>query len=462
MPKLKHHFFLPEYINVFDLDQIYMTSSMWHDTGMKDTWATFDLLVRNMPKNRNFLVFTGLEEMVLGLKHFKFSDEQIRILLKWKLISKKFAGYLKKIKFNGDVKAMPEGTLFFPGEIVMRLTAPLIEGNLLTAFLITSLSSNTIFASKFIRSVIAAKPLNIIGPAPNRAHAFESALKAERSGFITGSMDCPSVIAREKMNLMHGDNATIAYHAFINSYATEKEAMETAAKYAKVDLSLMVDTYDYKQGIKNAIKVAEKLKKQGKKLKIVVDSGDLYKNAVFVRKELDKAGLKEVRITVASNLNEFKIKKLMDKKIPANTFIVSTEALTSSDDPRMEAVYKISEIIKPDGTVVNKMKLSPGKMSLPGRKQVYRQFKNDKMTSDIIGLEGEKKLGTPLLRPIFKKGKLLYDLPSVLAIRDYVKSQLEYLPKKYLAIETTYQYPVRVSPRLRRLITKTKKEIRGH
>ncbi|PIP75665.1 hypothetical protein COW86_02495, partial [Candidatus Kuenenbacteria bacterium CG22_combo_CG10-13_8_21_14_all_39_9] len=147
---------------------------------------------------------------------------------------------------------------------------------------------------------------------------------------------------------------------------------------------------------------------------------------------------------------------------PANTFIVSTEALTSSDDPRMEAVYKISEIIKPDGTVVNKMKLSPGKMSLPGRKQVYRQFKNDKMTSDIIGLEGEKKLGTPLLRPIFKKGKLLYDLPSVLAIRDYVKSQLEYLPKKYLAIETTYQYPVRVSPRLRRLITKTKKEIRGH
>ena len=105
MPKLKHHFFLPEYMNVFDLDQLYMTSSMWHDTGMQDTWATFDLVVRDMPKNRNFLVFTGLEEMALYLKNWKFTNEQIRILKKWKLISNKFAKYLKKLRFTGDMRS---------------------------------------------------------------------------------------------------------------------------------------------------------------------------------------------------------------------------------------------------------------------------------------------------------------------------------------------------------------------
>jgi len=461
MLKLQHHFFLPEYINVFDLDQIYMTSSMWHDTGMKDTWATFDLLVRNMSKNRNFLVFTGLEEMVLGLKHFKFSDEQIRILLKWKLISKKFAWYLKKIKFSGDVKAMPEGTFFFPGEPILRLTAPLIEGNLLTAFLITSLTSNTIFSSKAIRSVIAAKPLNIGCTSPNRGHSFESAFKCQRSSFIAGGVGVPSPIVRTKFNIPLGDNTTAAYHAFINFYPSEKEAMTAVAKHAKINLSLMIDTYNYRRGIKNAIEIGHEFSKAGKILKVIVDSGDLCANAVMVKKELVKAKLKNVKIVVVSNLDEFKIKKLMQRKIPADRFIVNTETLTSSDDPKMEAVYKISEIIKPDGTIVNKMKLSPGKMSLPGRKQVYRKIVNKKLQQDIIRLEGEKKLGTPLLRPIFKKGKLIYNLSSVLTIRDYVQKQLKYLPKKYLAIDKTYQYPVKVSSRLNKLVVETKQEIQN-
>lgn len=456
---LKHHFFIPEYMNVFDLDQIYMTSSMWHDTKMKDTWATFDLIVRDMPKNRNFLVFTGLEEMALYLQNWKYTDEQIAMLKKWNLISDSFGKYLKNFKFEGNVYAMPEGSIFFNNEPVVRITASLIQCNLLTAFLITSLSSNTIFSSKFVRFVIAAKGRNIIGPSPVRAHGFESSFKAQRSAFITGSKNLPSPIVRQSFGLPMGDNATIAYHAFINSYESEMEAMQVAADHAKVDLSLMVDTYDYDKGIKNAIIIGKQFKKMGKNLKIVVDSGDLCENAKKVRKELDRAGLANVRITVASNLDEFKITDLMKKKIPANTFIVATEAVTCSDDPKMEVVYKISEIIEKDGKVINKMKLSPGKMSLPGRKQIYRKFKNNIFEKDVIGLEGEKGLGESLLRPIFKKGKLVYNLPSVIKIRDFVIEQSKHLPVKYLEIMKTYKYPIEISEKLQKLVEKTKKEI---
>ncbi|MFA5886799.1 MAG: nicotinate phosphoribosyltransferase [Patescibacteria group bacterium] len=459
MPKVKHHFFIPDYMNIFDLDQIYMTSSMWHDTGMKGTWATFDLLVKDMPKNRNFLIFTGLEEMALFLQNWKFTNEQIKILKNAKLISNNFVKYLKKLKFSGHVWAMPEGSVFFNNEPVLRITAPLIEANLLTAFFITSLSSNTIFSSKFIRSVIAAKNKSVIGPSPNRAHSFESAFKAQRSALIVGSNNIPSPIVKHLFNVPLGDNATIAYHAFINSYASESKAMEIASKHAQVDLSLMIDTYDYKSGIRNALIIAKEYAKQGRIIKLVIDSGDLYKNAVMLKKEIDKAKLKNVRITVASNLDEFKIKRLIDQKIPADTFIVNTEAMTSSDDPKLEAVYKISEIIKPSGAVVNKMKLSPGKMSLPGRKQIYRKLVNQKWIEDIIGLEDEKNIGNPLLKPIFKRGKLVYVLPNLFNIREYVKKQLRHLPNKYLAINKIYKYPVKTSKTLKKLINKTKKEI---
>jgi len=426
---------------------------------MKDTWATFDLIIRDMPKNRNFLVFAGLEEMVLFLQNWKFTNKQIKILKQANLISDNFAKYLKKLKFNGHVWAMPEGSIFFNNEPILRITAPLIEANLLTAFFITSLSSNTIFTSKFIRSVIAGKDKSVIGPSPNRAHSFESALKAQRSAFIAGSNNVPSPIVKYLFNIPLGDNATIAYHAFINSYPNELEAMRVASKHAKVDLSLMVDTYNYKSGIENALIIAKEYAKQNRIIKLVVDSGDLYKNAVLVKKEIDKAKLKNVKITVASNLDEFKIKELMDKKIPADAFIVNTEAMTSSDDPRVEAVYKISEIVKSDGLIVNKMKLSPGKMSLPGRKQVYRTLTKQKWVGDTIGLDYEKKLGNPLLKPIFENGKLVYNLPNILNIRKYVKKQLEYLPDKYLSINKIHKYPIKISGSLKKLINQTKKEI---
>ncbi len=454
MKNYSKYFYTPDDLPIMDLDQIYMTSSAYLATGFKDVSATFDLLVRDMPQHRNFMVFTGLEEIIRGIVGWRYTDRHVKILRHHKLISPKFGKYLKQFKFYGTVYAMPEGSFFFPGEPVVRITAPLIEVNLLTAFLITSLTSNSIFASKFIRSVLVAGKLNVIGTSPNRALAFEQAFKSQRSSFITGSKNNPSPVVREKLREPRGDAATIAYHAFIKSYPTELEAMQVAARNAKVELSLMIDTYDIKQGMKNALIVARDFQKKGKILKLVVDSGDLLSGARYVRKELDKVGLKNVRITLASNLDEYKIDKLIKAKAPANTFIVNTEALTSSDDPKMEAVFKLAEIIRGD-QIQYAMKLSPGKVSLPGCKQVFRVFKNGKYHHDVIGLEGEK-LGTPLLRPMIVKGKQVYKLPSVMKIRSFVAQELKKLPEKLKDIWHEHMYPVKTSAKLQKLADKVR------
>ncbi len=433
---------------VFDLDQIYMVSSLWYDSDIRKQIATYDLVVRDMPRNRNFMVFTGLEEIVNGILAWKYSDEQVELLLKNQLISEKFGKYLKRFKFTGDVYAMPEGTFFFPGEPVVRVTAPIIEGNLLTAFLITALSSNTVFSSKFIRSVIAAKDKSVIGVSPVRAHGFESAFKAQRASYIVGSNNAPSPIVRSKLEIPWGDPATIAYHAYISSFPTELEAMERAAAFAKFDLSLMVDTFDFKKGIQNAIVVAQERKKRKLKTKIVIDSGDLAAWCRYTRKQLDKEGLQDVTITLASNLDENKIWKMLKKKVPADTFIVNTEAITSSDDPRLEAVYKLAQIEK-GKEVVHKMKLSKGKKSLPGKKQVYRVYKGNFFQKDIIGLPGER-VGTPLLKQFIKRGKSCKSLARPTAIRQYVKRQLLKMPHKYLRVNKQYTYPVLLSNKLKR------------
>lgn len=450
MKALEKHFYTPTDIQVMDLDQIYLTSSAFLETGFANVWATFDLLVRDMPRHRNFLVFTGLEEMIRGIIGWGYSSRHVRLLQKHHLISSTFASYLRTFRFSGTVYGMQEGTLFFPGEPVLRITAPIIEANLLTAFLITSLSSNTTYASKYIRSVLAAKGISVIGTSPNRATSFEHAFKSQRSAHIVGSNNTPSPITREKLGMPLGDTATIAYHAFIKAYPTELEAMRAAAKSAQIDLSLMIDTYSFKEGLQSAIIVGKELRDKRKKLKIVIDSGDLLSRCRYTRKELDRAGLFDVRITLAGNLDEYKIDRLVKAHAPANTFIVATEAQTSSDDPRLEAVYKLSEIIRGKKTNYT-MKLSEGKVSLPGRKQVFRIKNSDGYVRDIIGLEGEK-LGKPLLQPMIIRGKQVYMLPTVRDIRSYVAHQIQELPNKFKEVGREYRYLVLRSKKLKILI----------
>lgn len=460
--KLKHspdnHFFSEKDVQLFDLDNIYFISSIWYESGMLDVWATFDLFVRDMPPHRNFLFFGGLEEMILNLQKWRYTDEQIDFLLKEKTISAKFGKYLKNFRFRGDVWAMPEGTIFFPGEPLVRITAPIIHANLLTMFLMNCVNVNILYMSKFVRVVIAAAPQAAIGPAPQRGHGFEAGMKNQRCAYLVGTETMWLPAARKKFGVDITSKVTNANHAFISSFPTEIEAFRKVRDLSQVDYSVMVDTYDFHKGLKNLIAVLKEAPLKSKNLpSVIIDSGDLGNLCKIARKELDKAGLREVKIVLASNLDECKILKLKKEGVPADGFIVDTAAVTCSDAPVLETVYKLSELIK-DSHIEYKMKLSKNKISLPGRKQVYRLFEKGQYKNDVIGLEGER-IGKSLLRPIFKKGKLVYHLPSLLQIKSYIAKEIRKLPSNLLRIDKEFSYRVEYSQKLKDLMKRVKTKI---
>jgi nicotinate phosphoribosyltransferase len=440
----------------FELQQIFTACSVWCDGGMNNQISTYDLFVREMPKNRNFLLFGGIEEVIENIKKWRYSERDVKNLLEFGIISESFANYLRNFKFTGEIYALPEGTVFFPGEPVIRIVAPLIEGNLLTMFLMNAITSNTIFLSKVIRSVIAAKNKAVITGAAMRAHSFESAFKYGRAAHIAGALGAntiPSFVM--KYNLPKLTASVKAYHAVIKSFPSEIEAMRKTAELFPHLMDFMVDTYDTQKGIVNAITVALELKEKGNSIKgITIDSGDLYEQSVMARKMLDDAGLHAIEITLASNLDEYKIDDLIKRNVPANKFILVTEAITVADDPKLEIVYKLSEV-RHQGKITQKAKLSKGKQSLPGRKQVFRVYENGRISKDIIGLEDEN-LGDPLLVKMMEDGKAVYDLPSLEKIREYTKDQIAKLPEHLKSITECHDFPVEISNKIQEVLTSLK------
>jgi nicotinate phosphoribosyltransferase len=440
------HYMTEELISGLEISQVFAISNLWFKKGMKDDIATYDLFIRNLPKNRNFMILTGIQEAIDGILNFKYSKELINYLIKAKIIGLEFADYLSNFKFTGEVYAMKEGTIFFPNEPIIRVKSPIIQGNLLTAFLMNTISSNTIFSTKTIRSIIAAKGKPIIGPSVLRGQSFESIMKCSRSSYLTGSIiNCPAFSI--KYNIPIIENPVInAYHAYIKSMPSELEAMRTISEEYE-NVYLMVDTFNFNTGIKNTIKVAKELEKKNKKLiGIVIDSGDLEINTIKAKKEFIKHNLEYLKICVAGNLNEFKIKDLIDKKLPINSFLVVSELISSADDPKLDIVYKISQIRK-EKKDIPLAKLAPGKESYPGDKNIYRIYKKDKFLYDIIGLEHENH-GEKLLEIMIKQGKQIYTHPSLEEIKTYIKSQISSLPKELLSINNFSKYPVKISDKL--------------
>lgn len=456
----KSHLFCEEDLHLFDIQNIFTACALWLENGMENIIATYDLVVRDMPKNRNFMLAGGLEEIIEGIKKWRYSEDDVAYLIKNNLATSKLAEYLKKFKFTGDLYAMPEGTPFFPGEPVIRVTAPICEGNLLTMFLMNSLSSNTVFASKIIRCKIACGEKRLVGGGGMRAQSFESAMKGCRAGYITGADNgIPSFY--RKYNIIPPAVSINAYHAVIKSFPTEIEAMRAAAELFPDRSRPMVDTYNFEQGIENLIQVAREQKAKGRKIAaITVDSGDLYERACYARKKFDEAGFPEIKITVASNLNEFKIKELRNKGTPADAFLVVTEISSVTDDPKIEVVFKLAELR--DGEKIRQVaKFAPGKKSYPGRKQVFRVWANNQMQKDVIGLENEY-LGEPLLVKVIDHGEAIYRLPQLPEIRDYCLNYVSRLPEKLRDIDKEHVYPVEISEKLQEMDEKVKREHLNH
>ncbi len=431
----KSHLFVQDDLPLFELAYIFSNCSVWYELNQHERIATFDLVVRDIPYNRNFLVLGGIEEIVSALSKWQYDDDSIAYLLEAGTITEGFADYLSNVRFTGDVYAMPEGTIFFPQEPVVRVTAPIIEGSLIGSFLIAAVHSNTVFTSKMIRSRIAAQGTDIVGSVSQRTHGFESSYKCGRASYLVGTAGGTAMPGFSKKYQFGMEPAiNLACHNYIVSFDDELTAMREITKRFGQSAALMIDTYDVIQGLSNAIQVGQEMAERGEQLfAVIIDSGNLVTLSRYARAELDQADLKETKIIVATNLDEWKIQKIVRQKAPVDCFIVVTEVGVVTDDPKLEIVYKLAAINGKDG-VKYCAKLSTEKQSYPGIKQVYRIFQDGKFSSDVVGLVGED-LGEPLLIPMIENGIVSYELPDLSQIRDYINEQLVMLPSELLTLD---------------------------
>jgi nicotinate phosphoribosyltransferase len=412
--------------------------------------ATFDLFIRRLPENRSYFLFAGLEQALLYLQKIKFTEEHLSYLNK-QGFNEPFLDYLKEFQFTGDVWAVPEGTVAFPNEPLIRVTAPIIEAQIIETFLLNTINLQTMIATKASRVVHAAEGKSIIEFGLRREQGIDAGMKVARCSYIAGCQGTSNVLGGMAYGLpVFGTMA----HSFVMSYQKEIEAFRAFAKTFPNKSTLLIDTYDDIAGAEKAAVVAKELEAQGFKLGGVrLDSGNLAETSKKVRKILDDNGLGYVKIFASGDLDEFKIAELLKNGAKIDSFGVGTKMGTSADRPYLDVIYKLCETMTEPEVFSPIMKLSKDKITLPGRKQVYR-FKDSAghFERDVIALASEKVEGEALLVKVMENGKLTYDLPSLEKIRDYALQNLSNLPSQYKSLVNAKEYPVELSLNLQKLI----------
>ena len=319
--------------------------------------ATFDLFIRRLPENRSYFLFAGLEEALQYLESVRFTEEHLTYLKK-QGFKEEFLDYLCGFRFTGDVFAVPEGTVVFPNEPLIRVTAPIIEAQLIETFLLNSVNLQTMIATKASRVVHAAKGKSVIEFGLRREHGIDAGMKVARSSYIAGCQGTSNVLAGQAYGIpVFGTMA----HSFIMSYPKEIDAFRAFAKTFPNKSTLLIDTYDDISGAEKAAIVAKELEAKGFRLGGVrLDSGDLEKTSKKVRKILDDQGLEYVKIFVSGDLDEYKISELLGGRAKIDSFGVGTKMGTSADRPYLDVIYKLCETMASDGSFSPIMKLSRG------------------------------------------------------------------------------------------------------
>ena len=438
-----------------DLYELAMCSSYFDNKKCEP--ATFDLFVRRLPENRGYLLVAGLEQVLLFLENVKFKEEHLSYLKK-QGFNNDFLDYLRDFKFTGDLFALPEGTIAFPNEPLIRVTAPIIEAQLVETFLLNTINLQTMIATKASRVVQAAKGKSVVEFGLRREHGIDAGMKVARASYIAGCQGTSNVLA----GMVYGIPVfgTMA-HSFIMSFEKEIDAFRGFTKTFPNRSTLLIDTYNDIAGAEKAAEIAKELKAKGCKLGGVrLDSGDLVKVSKQVRSLLDSKDLTYVNIFASGDLDEYRIAELLQKGAKIDAFGVGTRMGTSADKPYVDVIYKLSEIMNSRGVFSPIMKLSQGKVTLPGRKQVYR-FKDDKgnCSKDVIALEDENTDGEPLLIKTMEKGRICRDLPSLKEIRQAAEITLAQLPAKYKKLTNPTPYPVKLSKSLKKLIAELTKKL---
>ncbi len=422
-----------------DLYQLTMLQA-YFSRGMEGT-AVFEFFVRKLPKGRGFLIATGLEQVLEYLENLRFTPQELEWMASRGRYGKDFVDYLSRLRFTGDVHAMPEGTVFFPNEPILRVTAPIPQAQLVETRVINLLHFQTLIASKAARSVLVAPGKLLVDFGLRRTHGAEAGLLAARAGYLAGLSGTSTVLAGPVFNIpLYG---TIA-HSFIQAHDSETEAFEHFARTQPDGVVLLLDTYDTEAAAEKVVVLAPRLRKEGIRIRGVrLDSGDLADHARKVRLILDEGGLKAVRIFASGNLDEYTVRDLV-ASAPIDGFGIGSRMVTSADAPYLDCAYKLQEY---GGRP--RRKRSEGKATWPGRKQVYRFLGSDgRITYDILTLEDDPQEGQPLIQPFMHAGKRM-GLPTPLSeLRKRAATQLALLPEHLRRLEEDSPYEVRISQSL--------------
>jgi len=425
-----------------DLYELVMADSYLRE-GMNET-AVFDLFVRSLPPRRAFLVSAGLESALSYLQSLRVEEEQIAYLRGLRLFSDAFLDYLRAFRFTGEVWAIPEGEIFFPPEPVLEVIAPRIEAQIVETFLLNALNYQVMVASKAARVVLAARGRGVIDFSPRRDHGADAALKAARAAYVAGCAGTSNVLAGMEYGIpVYGTMA----HSYVMSFPDELAAFRAFVRDFPGNAILLIDTYDTLQGARNAVTVAQEMAGRGERLRGVrIDSGDLAALSRQVRAIFDEAALTDVQIILTGDLDEYRIEQILAHQAAADAFGVGTALGTSEDAPTMGGVYKLVE-----DRGGPKIKLSTGKATLPGRKQVWRRH-TPEGPRDLIALADEPMApgAGALLVKVMEGGRAIAPEPLE-RMRQRCQDALGRLPEPLTDLRTAPPSPVSLSARLEAL-----------
>jgi nicotinate phosphoribosyltransferase len=471
-----------------DLYQLTMAYGYWR-AGKETDEAVFHLFFRENPFESGYAIAAGLEQAIDYLEHLRFADEDRHYLRSLRaadgsrLFPDDFVDYLGTLAFTCDIDAVPEGTVVFPHEPLVRVRGPIVQAQLVETALLNLINFQTLIATKAARVVLAAKGDAVLDFGLRRAQGIDGGLSASRAAYIGGCEGTSNVLAGAVYGVpVRGTHA----HSWVMSFPSELEAFRTYADVMPNNALLLVDTYDTLEGVAHAIEIAKRLQTNGHALAgIRLDSGDLAYLSIAARKMFDEAGLPDVRIAASNDLDEHLITSLKEQGARIDIWGVGTRLVTAFDQPALGGVYKLTAIRSQGGDWQYKIKLSEQtiKISNPGILQVRRFVADGEAAGDMIFSEDEQppasamidpldptrrkrfagaEQSSDLLVPVFRGGQRVYELPSLDAIRARRTEQLALFHPGIKRLVNPHRYPVGLEQRLHELKTRLILEARGH
>ncbi len=445
-----------------DLYQL-TVSAAFFEHGFNDT-ASFEVAMRRMPPGRGFMVAAGIERLAEALEEYRFDAAAIEHLESLQLFKTEFLEFLSKLRFTGSIRALPEGTIYFAGEPIIEVRAPLIEGQLIETLALNQLGFASIVATRAARCFVVAGGRRLVDFGPRRAQGADAALIAARSSYLAGFHGTANVLAGKRYGIPVFGTMS---HSFVMAHDSERDAFSDFVSSFPTLSTLLVDTYDTVRGVGNAAAVSAKFRAAGVKIQGVrLDSGDLHELSRKTRRILDQAGFRDIAIVAGGNLDEYRIAELADTGAPIDAFGVGAALAVSDDAPATEPDFTY-KLVDYKGRA--RLETSAGKISTPGRKQLFRAYApSGSFFADLIGIvdEGATTVArefkpipaktVQLMETVFDNGRRIMPRPTLAQARERLMNGLTALDARYKTLRRPAEFPVRQTAALGALVISEK------